>query len=520
MNKESSKWLIVFVVILSVLLMTGLMNANHTDNTANKVTNTIDLDNGDTDIDWDRYPTSNIYLSNSLEITKSGTYHLTGSLIDGEVSIKGDSEGKIRLILDNVNLHNSSGPVIVCYSADDLVIELVGKNYLSDGNSYSAQYDEDITGAIYSKADLSFTGDGTLNLTANYQDGIISKDDLKINSGTYNITSLDDGIRGKDSVYVIDGNFTIDASADAIKSTNETDQGKGFIMLENGNYNLTAGSKGIKATSSIFISGGNYIINTKDDSIHSNNYVGIRGGKFNINAGDDAIHADRELVIDDGDITIAKAYEGLEAQAITINKGTIHVTTNDDGINAGGGADNSANNRPGANPFDADENCVLSINGGDIYINASGDGVDSNGWLYINGGTTIVDGPINSGNGALDAGMGIVMNGGEVIAIGASGMAESLGDSSSINNVSIFLSSTQPANTTITIKNSSGDTIIEHTSAKSFDHIAFGSGLLKMGEKYTLYLDNESVEQFTISGITTTIGQSNMNQPMMPNGRR
>ena len=520
MNKESGKWLIFFVIILSVLLTTWYMNANHIDNTVNKITNTIDVDNGDTDINWERYPTSDINLSDSIEITKSGTYHLTGSLTDGEIVIKGDSEGKIRLILDNVNLHNSNGPVIICYSADDLVIELVGRNNLSDGNSYSIQYDEDVTGAIYSKADLSFTGDGTLNLTANYQDGIISKDDLKFNSGTYNITSLEDGIRGKDSVYVINGNFTIDSSSDAIKSTNETDQGKGFVMLENGNYSLTAGGKGIKATNSIFISGGNYTINTKDDSIHSNNYVGIRGGKFNINAGDDAIHADRELVIDDGDITIAKAYEGLEAQAITINKGTIHATTNDDGINAGGGADSSANNRPGANPFNADENCVLSINGGDIYINASGDGVDSNGWLYINGGTTVVDGPTNGGNGALDAGMGIVMNGGEVIAIGASGMAESLGDSSSINNVSIFLSSTQPANTTIKIKDTNGNSIVEHTSAKTFDHIAFGSGLLKMSEKYTLYLNDESVEQFTISGITTTVGQSNIGQPMMPGNRR
>lgn len=520
MNKESGKWLIFFVVILSVLTTTALMNSNHADNTASKITNTIDLDNGDTEINWDRYPTSDINLSESLQITKSGTYHLTGSLVDGEIAIKADNEGKIRLVLDNVNLHNSNGPVIVCHSADDLVIELIGRNNLSDGNSYSVQYDEDITGAIYSKADLSFGGEGTLNLTANYQDGIISKDDLKFNSGTYNIISLDDGVRGKDSVYVINGNFTINASADAIKTTNETDQGKGFVLLENGNYNLTAGGKGIKAPNSIFISGGGYIINTKDDSIHSNNYVGIRGGTFNINAGDDAIHANRELVIDDGGITIAKAYEGLEAQAITINNGTINATTNDDGINAGGGADSSAKNRPGANPFNTDENCFLSINGGNIYINASGDGVDSNGWLYINGGKTIIDGPTNSGNGALDAGMGIVMNGGEVIAIGMSGMAESLGDSSSINNVSIFLSSTQPAKTSIAIKDADGNVIIEHAAAKSFDHIAFGSGLLSMSEQYTLYLDDEMAEQFTISGITTTVGQPNIDQPMMPGNRR
>lgn len=524
MNKESGKWVIFFVIMLSVLMTTALMNSNHIDNTANKITNTIDVDNGDTDINWDRYPTSDIALSDSLEIIKSGTYHLTGSLLDGVITVKAGNEGVVRLILDNVSIHNANGPAIACVSGDDLVIELIGENQISDGSSYSAEYDEDVTGTIYSKADLSFTGNGSLDLTASYQDGIVSKDDLKFNSGTYNIESNDDGIRGKDSVYIVDGNFTIKATADAIKSTNETDLGKGFIKIESGNFNLTAGAKGIKASNSIMISGGNYSLNTIDDSIHSNNYIGISGGEININAGDDAVHADRELLIDNGNIIVAKAYEGLESQAITINGGNIRLQTTDDGINAGGGADGSANNRPGANPFDADENCVISINGGNVYINSAGDGLDSNGWLYINGGTTIVDGPTNNGNGALDAGMGIIMNNGEVIAVGSSGMAESLGENSSVYSISVFLSSVQTAKTDIIIKDSKGEVIVEHASAKSFSHIAFGSNKLRLGEKYSLYLDDELEEEFTITSITTTIGQTNNQaapgQPMMPSDRR
>ena len=519
MDKDANKWVIIFVIILSVLLTTALMNANHNDNSANITTSTIDLDNGDADINWDHYPTANINLSDSLQITKSGTYHLTGSLDNGGITIKAGVEGVVRLILDNVSIDNPEGPVINCLSGDDLVIELVGKNELSDGDTYSADYNEDITGTIYSKADLTFTGDGTLELTANYQDGIISKDDLKFNSGTYIITANDDGIRGKDSVYILGGDFTIDAAADAIKSTNDTDQRKGFVMIENGNFNLTAGAKGIKATRNVFVRDGKFVVDSYDDAIHSDDYIGITGGSININAGDDGIHANRELIIDDGNITIAKAYEGLEAQVVTINGGDIHLTTTDDGINAGGGADSSSSNRPGANPFNTDENCILSINGGDLYVNASGDGIDSNGWLYFNGGKVTVDGPTNNGNGALDAGMGIVMNGGEVIAIGASGMAESLGGSSSINNVSIFLSSTSPAKTEIKIIDSNGKTIVKHTSAKSFSHITFGSSNLVLGEKYTLYLDDEATETFTISGITTNIG-TNTTQQMMPGPRR
>ncbi|MBR3131950.1 carbohydrate-binding domain-containing protein [Candidatus Saccharibacteria bacterium] len=506
--------------MVSVLTTSIYLNNQHNDNTANKVTNTISADNGDLKINWNRYPTTDIELSESLIITESGTYHLTGSLSDGLVTIRAREDGVVRLILDNVTISNSSGPAIACYSGDDLVIELVGENTLEDGVTYSAEFDEDVTGAIYSKADLTFDGEGSLDLAANYADGLVGKDDLKINNGNYKITANDDGIRGKDSVYIVDGDFNINAKADAIKSTNETDTDKGFVMIENGNYNIVAGAKGIKAINSVLIQNGNFSLQTYDDAVHSNNYVGIINGKINITSGDDGIHADRELIIDGGTITVAKAYEGLEAQVVTINNGKISLTTSDDGINAGGGADASATNRIGASPFAADENCVLSINGGELYINASGDGVDSNGWLYINGGNTIVDGPTNNGNGALDSGMGIVMNGGEVIALGSSGMAETLGSSSSVFNVSMYFDSQQSAKTKIEIKNSKNETVVSHTSAKTFSHIAVGSEKFQFGESYTIYLDGEENRNFTISSITTTVGNNNVNQPMTPPNRR
>ena len=300
------------------------------------------------------------------------------------------------------------------------------------------------------------------------------------------------------------------------------DYRKGFVLIENGNFNLTTGAKGIKAVNNLIIQNGNYLLSTYDDAIHSDDYINIDGGTININAGDDGIHANRELVINNGNITITNAYEGLEAQVVSINGGDVHLTTNDDGINAGGGADSSSSNRPGANIFDADENCVLSINGGNVYVNAAGDGIDSNGWLYFNGGKTIVDGPTNNGNGALDAGMGIIMNGGEVIAIGASGMAESLGNGSSVNNINIYLPNIMPAQTEIIIKDANDNTVIAHSSAKSFSHIAFGSKNLELGQKYTLYLNGEIVETFTITGISTIVGDTNQNSrhQMTPNGRR
>lgn len=514
MRRRTLGWVSAIVLIIGTLVASIILNISHDNANLSKVENSLIIDNGDQKINWNRYQTTTIRLSTSIEITKSGVYHLTGELENGSVTIKTPSNGEVKLILDNATIKNSSGPAIICASADDLVIELIGENYLADGKTYNQGYDADITGTIYSKADTIFQGDGSLVLDANYQDGIISKDDLKFISGTYDISANDDAIRGKDSVYILNGDFTVLANADGIKSTNDQDQGKGFVLIENGNFNFKTSAKGIKSTRSIFIYGGEFALETTDDTIHSDNFIGILGGNISIASGDDGIHANSELSITDGKINISKAYEGLEAQVVTINGGDISLMTTDDGINAGGGADSSAQNRKGAGAFNADENCILSINGGNLYVNAAGDGVDSNGWLYFNGGNTIIDGPTNSGNSALDSGMGIVINGGSVLALGSSGMAENLGNTSSVNNVSIFLSEATPKNTLVEIKNSAGDTLFSHTSAKSFNHIAAGSPSFNLGETYTLYLDGEETETFIITGTVTTVG--NGSQQMMP----
>lgn len=520
MRKIDSKWLFVGGIMVFAIVATAIINYINVDHSSNKIIGAIDTDDGDLKINWNNYPTTDVELTDSLAITTSGTYHLTGTLYDGSITINA-GDGVVKLVLDGTSITNSTGPAISCYSADDLVIDLVGSNYLEDGTSYSADYDEDVTGAIYSKADLTFQGSGSLTLIGNNQDGIVSKDDLKFNGGNYRITTADDGIRGKDSVYIVAGDFTIDSTADAIKSTNETDAGKGFVMIESGSFDITAGAKGIKAINHILIKSGNFAIESYDDAIHSNNYIGITDGNIAIGSGDDGIHADRELIVDGGQIDISKSYEGLEAQAITINGGEISVASSDDGLNAGGGADKSSGNRPGANAFDADLDCTLTINAGDIYIDSAGDGVDSNGYLYFNGGTVTIDGPTTNGNGALDAGAGIVMNGGTVVAVGASGMAESLGTESTVYSASIYFSTTQPAGTTIDIKNSAGNIIIEHASAKTFSHMAVGTTAFKSGETYTIYANNVKYESFTISDTVTTVGNNGMSgAPQMPPSSR
>lgn len=512
----------------------------------------IDPDNGDEKIDWNKYPTKSYELEDSIIISEEGTYELTGTIKDGGITIQ--SNGNVRLILKEVSITNSKGPAIYVKKAEDVVIVTDSDSYLEDGKSYEG-YDSEVIGVIYSSSDITFDGKATLTLHSNSEDAIVGKDDLKIINGNYEIDSVDDGIRGKDSVYIKNGIFKIVSGGDAIKSTNDTDSSKGFVLIENGNFELvssldgiqaenklviqngsfqittgggstnssdkdtwgkwgnhssssnTESAKGIKAGNNLLIENGIFTIDSSDDAIHSNNYVGIQKGTFTISSGDDGIHADKEIIIDDGTIDIKKSYEGIEASKITINNGEIKVISSDDGMNVAGGNDSSAIGRPGANQYSSNDN-VLTINGGNIYVDASGDGLDANGSIYINGGTVKVDGPENSGNGALDYDKECVIKGGTLLAGGASGMAQGVSSNSTIYNVFINFSSIYGKDDKIAIVDSSNKEIISYQSNKNYSSLVVANSSLKKGD-YKILINGEEYESFTISNMTTQIGYSN-----------
>lgn len=517
----------------------------------------ININNNDEDIDWSKYETISYNLKESIEINDGGIYNLSGKIDNGLIKI--DTVDNVKLVLNNVYIVNDNGPAIYVKNAKNVVIELVdnSSNYLEDSNSYTG-YEDNEVGVIFSHDDIILQGSGTLEVVSNNEDGIVSLDDLKIVSGTYNITSKDDGIRGKDSVYIKDGTFNIKADGDGIKSTKENDTDKGFILIENGTFDIEAmldgissknkllinggtfniktgggsdnvstkegwgyfsnsktnedkkSAKGIKSDNNLVIEDGVFNLDTADDAIHCNNYIGIKNGTFNISSGDDGIHADTELIIDGGNIDVTKSYEGLESAKITINDGNINVVASDDGINVAGGSDGSSNNRPGANNYTSSSKNILTINNGTIYVDAMGDGIDVNGSAYIYGGTIKVDGPEDNGNGALDYDNTFEVNGGTLLAGGASGMLESVSSKSSQYNVTIVFTSNYSGNDIISIEDNNSNEIISYTSNKSYNSLVISSPLFKKDEVYTIKVNGEEYKTFTISSVTTMIGNKMM----------
>jgi hypothetical protein len=148
------------------------------------------------------------------------------------------------------------------------------------------------------------------------------------------------------------------------------------------------------------------------------------------------------VTIDNGNFDIIKSYEGIEGAFITINGGDIRLVSSDDGINAAGGNDGSGQQQ-GRDKFSSAGNYEVRITGGYIFIDAAGDGLDSNGSLNIDGGTIIVNGPTNNGNGPLDYNGTSNITGGILIAAGSSGMAQAPQASSSQNSLLVYYSATQ-----------------------------------------------------------------------------
>lgn len=501
-----------------------------------------------------------------VTITAEGTYIFSGTLSEGQIVVDADN-AKVQIVFDNVDITCASSAAVYVKSAEKVFVTLAegSQNTLRNTDEYVAIDDNNIDAVIFAKSDLTLNGTGSLTIISAEGHGIVSKDDLKIIGGTYDITAAGHALSGKDSVRIADGTFILTAEKDGIHAENADDEEKGYIyiadgdftitsdgdgmdasnivQIEDGTFDITAGggaanslkthesdmpgggmsqnierpdgesmpqmgekpdeesmsqmgekpdgenmpqdtttdesgtsTKGIKAGGGMYLNGGTYQIDSADDSIHSNANITIADGTYTLATGDDGVHADDALIVNGGTITVTESYEGLEGLAVTINDGTIDITASDDGINTAGEK--------------------MELNGGYIHILAGGDGLDSNGDLTINGGEIYIDGPSDNGNSAIDYGdrSSAYVNGGTLVAIGSSGMAEVMSDSSKQKVLMVKLGEQMEAGNVV-LTDSEGNVIVSYTALKTYDCVIISTAEVESGATYTL----------TTSGTTTEV---------------
>lgn len=550
---------------------------------------------------------------NVITITSGGTYIISGTLSEGQLVVDADDE-KVQLVLDNADITCATSAAIYVKSAGKTFITLAegSENILMNTAEFEAIDDNNIDAVIFSKDDLALNGSGTLTINSENGHGIVSKDDLKITGGTYNITAASHALSGKDSVRIAEGTFNLVSGKDGIHSENADDSSKGYVyiaggeftvdstgdgidasnivQIDGGTFDITAGggvenstkthednmmggpgggngpqmgeapdgntpsekpsgevpqgdpgnnssensgsdnsssdssssdiatppekpdsntnqaagteqsesdtsdsdsasTKGIKADGRLYINGGTFTINSADDSVHSNSAVTINDGTYTLTTGDDGVHSGEAVEINGGTITISESYEGLEGLTVTINDGDIDITSSDDGINAAGGTEEMGFGRMGNDSTEdtSTDEMWMEINGGYIHVLAGGDGIDSNGDITVNGGEVYIDGPSDNGNSAIDYGdrSACYVNGGTVVAIGSSGMAEDISDDSDQQVMLVKLDSQKEAGEVI-LTDSDGNEIIIYTALKAYDCVIISAKDLEAGQTYTL----------------------------------
>lgn len=189
---------------------------------------------------------------NQIMVTRAGTYILRGNLADGQLLVNAGDNDKVRLILDGVTMYCSTSAPIYVQNADKVILTLAGHT-TNEIRDYYLYEDDSVKACIYSRCDLSINGTGSLVVTSNYNNGIASRDDLKIADGNIIINAANNGIKGKDSVSITGGTITIECSGDGIKSDNEKKEDKGFIYLGGGTINISAGDDSLQAIRAVML---------------------------------------------------------------------------------------------------------------------------------------------------------------------------------------------------------------------------------------------------------------------------
>ncbi len=264
-------------------------------------------------------------------ITSSGTYVITGTATDGNITVKKDTTGVV-LVLENLDLTSTTGATVSINKNAEVKIIISGEVVLTDNENPDDENseDEDVAdafdgAALKAKANsqVYVTGDGTLTINGNAKNGIKGGDDssLIFDGVTVNINAVNDGINSNYDVTLLSGSFTIAAGDDAIHAdhilTVGSEDGTGPVIR------VTESNEGMEATV-INVYGGDISIVSADDAVNAANGDGVyegeldysfnmMGGKLTINSQGDGIDSNGNVNLIGGEAQISSSAAAGEA---------------------------------------------------------------------------------------------------------------------------------------------------------------------------------------------------------------
>ncbi|MBP5091047.1 MAG: carbohydrate-binding domain-containing protein [Bacilli bacterium] len=373
---------------------------------------------------------------------------------------------------------------------------------------------------------------------------------VKLNNVAYSATVAGDGVQASTTIDVLGGSIDIKTSGTWVNYTSDnialyelvdddfkwTPSGDSFKKLAsdqvNNNYSryyaFAQSSKGFKvgglkysysddssnayeleSTSyRLTISSGAVVNLITSDSGAKVDYgdVYIDGGaNVTVSAGNKGMAPEHDFVIDGEStkLTVTNSFEGVEAAHVYFRGGTSLLSTADDGINAS--TDYSSNSTY--------NDLLIQVDGGTLSLRSTGDGLDSNGDIKLNGGTVLVAGPTDGGNGPIDAGdrNKVYFNGADVISVSSSGMLESNSFSTDSSAYTILVGGTVNSGTLVALLDSSGKEVLSTKATCSGGAVIFSSNKIRTGS-YKVKIGSTETN-ITVSSKITTSGVSSGGGP-------
>ena len=397
----------------------------------------------------------------TLQITKGGTYQLSGTAQEARIKVKVGKKQEVLLVLAGLNLSHTTGPVMEISSGKSVTLELSenGENSLICGTRpenvlMAGEGEKKASAAVLSESDLTIRGSGSLTIGGYLKHGLNCEKALTLESGTLTIEAVSDAIRAEGVLTLSGGEYTLLCGGQGIRVSDGKKSGATFEMRE-----------------------GSLTIDAAQDAVCSEENLSILGGRLMLKSGDVALKAEAALTVSGGEILIPTCVEGLESKHVRVESGSLHIIASDDGINASGANKN-------------DHSPMLEIAGGDIYISADGDGLDSNGTLLIEGGRLIIDGPDVARHGALDSDLDCLITGGVVLAIGNAQKPQTFTRGSTQCFVTFYAAFREGSALVLTDAN--GVELYRHTAEKSGAMVVFSTPEIQSGEKILLWVDGET----------------------------
>ena len=241
-----------------------------------------------------------------VTIRKAGTYLLSGTLEEGQLLVDAEENAEIILVFDGFKISNSTDAPLLFESGSSITLVLKGgsENAVTDLRSSA----EENKAAIYTKSDLTISGNGTLDVTGTAEDAIHSKTNVTVQGGTINLKAGDDAIHADETLTILDGKVTVLESEEGLEGL--------VVDIQGGDITVNASDDGLNASDG---SGSEKAPGQATEGAA----IRISGGVLTVKAGGDGIDSNGDLIISGGTVVVDGPSDGGNAPIDYDDKGVI-----------------------------------------------------------------------------------------------------------------------------------------------------------------------------------------------------